>query len=142
VFAFGKPTAFVETNVRRVFIHFFFRGKERIPDSAILPLVEATLDRSDPRRWYYALVDYGVVLKRRHPNPNRRSAHYARQCPFEGSNRQLRGRIVRLLTERSALPLLDIVALVGEDRERVERNLTCLRKEGFLAESDGRFSIR
>ena len=64
-FAYNKPTIFVETNIRAVFIYHFFPGKEKISDKLILPLVEATLDRSDPRSWYYALMDYGVNLKSR-----------------------------------------------------------------------------
>jgi len=59
-FAFNKPTVFLETNSRRVFLHVFFAGRQRVKDSDILPLVETTLDREKPRQWYYALMDYGA----------------------------------------------------------------------------------
>jgi A/G-specific adenine glycosylase len=86
-FAFNKPAVFLETNIRRVFIHHFFRNEDKVNDNEILPLVKQTLDTSNPRRWYHALMDYGVMLKKRHQNPNRKSAHYHKQGPFEGSNR-------------------------------------------------------
>ncbi len=44
-------------------------------------------------------MDYGMMLKQNHPNPGRRSAHHARQSRFEGgSNRQLRSRMLRAVT--------------------------------------------
>ena len=41
------------------FISFFPGG--RVPDARIVPLVEKTLDRSNPREWFYALMDYGAM---------------------------------------------------------------------------------
>ena len=38
-FAFNKPTVFLETNIRRVFLHVFFPGREGVKDSEILPLL-------------------------------------------------------------------------------------------------------
>ena len=53
--------------------------------------------KKKPREFYYALMDYGSILKRRAGNPNARSASYSRQSPFEGSDRQVRGIILRHL---------------------------------------------
>ena len=63
-FAFNEPRAFIETNVRAVYIHHFFPGRKKVADAEILPLVERTLDAKNPRRWFYALMDYGVMLKK------------------------------------------------------------------------------
>ena len=101
-FAFNLPAVFIETNIRRVFIHFFFQDKQNIKDPDILLLVEKTLDRRNPGAWYHALMDYGVLLKRQFPGLNKRSAHYQKQTPFQGSNRQMRGRILKTLIERPA----------------------------------------
>ena len=102
-FAFEQPVVFIETNIRRVFLDQFFPSATTVADRALLPLVACTLDRAQPRRWYYALMDCGAALGRSGPNPNRRSAHYTRQSPFAGSTRQLRGLVLRLLTERRCL---------------------------------------
>ncbi|MDD2473486.1 MAG: A/G-specific adenine glycosylase, partial [Methanoculleus sp.] len=39
-YAFNMPVVYIETNIRRIFIHFFFQGREGVRDDAILPLVE------------------------------------------------------------------------------------------------------
>ena len=131
-FAFNKPTLFLETNSRRVFLHVFFSGKEGVKDSDILPLVEKTLDRENPRRWYYALMDYGAKLKREEENPNRRSAHYTRQSPFEGSDRQIRSLILKTLLVSPRLSVAQLVDAVGKPGKRVESIMTRLTEEGFL----------
>ena len=102
-FAFERPVVFIETNIRRVYLDQFFPTATTVPDRALLPLVARTLDRHHPRRWYYALMDYGAALGRRGANPNRRSAHYTRQSTFTGSTRQLRGLVIRLLAARRCL---------------------------------------
>jgi A/G-specific adenine glycosylase len=66
-FAFNMPTFFIEVNIRRVYIYFFFPGKTSIKDVVVMPIVRKTLDRSNVRKWYYALMDYGVMLKKNTP---------------------------------------------------------------------------
>ena len=68
-FAFNVPTVFIETNIRAVFIHTFFGDRTDVSDKEILPLIEQMLDRKDPRKWYWALMDYGVMLKKEFANP-------------------------------------------------------------------------
>lgn len=96
-FAFGTAHPVIETNIRRVYLHHFFSDVDGVTDQQILPVVERTLDRRDPRRWYWALMDYGAHLKTTVANPNRRSKHYTRQAVFAGSHRQLRAGVVRTL---------------------------------------------
>ena len=131
-FAFQIPVPFIETNIRRVFIHGFFSGQEQISDARIMPLLEATLDRANPREWYYALMDYGTMLKERYVNPNRRSAHYQRQAPFEGSRRQIRGRILKVLLEKPRLSLPELAVLVGTTPDDLAAIVKDLEREGFL----------
>lgn len=140
-FAFDVAVPFIETNIRSVYIHEFFGDAEGIPDSAILPLVEATLDRDDPRTWYYAIMDYGTHLKATLPNPSRRSAHHTKQSRFEGSMRQVRGAILRELTARPGQSAESLVGATGSEEERVSAALEALVTEGFLAAEDGSFRI-
>ena len=107
-FAFDLPGVYLETNVRAVFLHELFPGQVGVPDRELIPLVEACCpspcgpclpaDPEDtPRSWYYALLDYGAHLKRTGENPSRRSAAHTRQSRFEGSRRQKRAELVRLM---------------------------------------------
>jgi A/G-specific adenine glycosylase len=140
-FAFRQPVVFIETNIRRVFLHFFFPGKTGIRDSQIRPIIEATLDRSNVREWYYALMDYGSMLKGVTVNPNRRSAHHHSQSRFEGSDRQIRGRILRALVAQAALSEGELFAIVGEDEGRTRRIAAQLIREGLVTRDGERFAI-
>ncbi len=131
-FAFNKPVVFMDTNIRRVFIHEFFGNRRNIRDEEIFRLIEQTMDTVNPRKWYNALMDYGVMLKKECGNPNRKSAHYTRQSPFDNSNRQVRGAILRILVNGSPLSRPEIVKKSGMDAERVRKNLVDLEKEGFI----------
>jgi A/G-specific adenine glycosylase len=141
-FAFHRPVPLIETNIRAVFIHCFFLDREGVRDSEIRPLVEATLDAANPRDWYYALMDFGVMLKRRLPNPSRRSAHHGRQASFEGSDRQIRGKILRILLEGASSSSGKIARLIGGDPERIERILEQLENERFIIKRGRGYSIR
>lgn len=48
------------------------------------------------REFYWALMDYGSLLKRQGVVPGR-SSHYKKQAPLQGSLRQVRGQIVTFL---------------------------------------------
>jgi A/G-specific adenine glycosylase len=97
VYAYNTPRVFIETNIRTVFIHHFFPERTDVHDKELLPIISATLSKELPREWYWALMDYGSHLKKTVGNTARRSKHYAKQSPFEGSARQLRGKILRQL---------------------------------------------
>jgi len=141
VFAFNKPAVFIETNIRRVFIHRFFADHDNVHDREIFPLVEKTLDRSHPRLWYYALMDYGAMLKKLIQNPNRKSSHYRKQPPFEGSDRQMRGEILRVLLKDAPLPASDIAKTIRIARKRLTLTLTRLEQEGLIKEHGGTYTI-
>ncbi|MBU4357635.1 MAG: A/G-specific adenine glycosylase [Proteobacteria bacterium] len=142
VFAFQRPAIFIETNIRRVFLHFFFREREDVKDSEILALVENTIDRENPREWYYALMDYGVMLKKSYENPNRRSAHYRKQEPFHGSNRQARGKVLKLVLEKREITQKEITAELAVPSEKIVNALKQLLQEGFLIKRGKRYSIQ
>jgi A/G-specific adenine glycosylase len=140
-FAFNKPVVFIETNIRSVFLHHFFRGRSGVEDGEILPLIDKHLDRSAPRKWYWALMDYGVYLKGSIPNPSRSSAHYRRQSPFSGSDRQVRGRIIRELLASNGLTPRALWARLKVDKERGKRILASMAGEGLVTAKEGKWRI-
>jgi A/G-specific adenine glycosylase len=140
-FAFNAPVVFIETNIRAVFIHFFFAGKEAVTDSELLPLVAATLDHKHPREWYGALMDYGVYLKKTQVNPSRRSAHYAKQSPFLTSNRRIRGLIIKYMVQHAPLTLTELSRALDVEKSIIRDNVTKLTQEGFLTQKAHLFYI-
>jgi len=139
-FAFDMPVIFIETNIRRVFIHFFFPGKEIITDSDIFLIVEQSVYPKNPRVWYWALMDLGTALKKEVSNPNRRSSHYTKQSPFEGSDRKIRGFILKCLLSRNVSDT-ELQAIIGGDADRMHRIIDRLIIEGFVSFKDDHYSL-
>lgn len=137
-FAFNKPVVFIETNIRTVFLHFFFKNLIKVLDKDVMPYVAATLDRRQPRVWYWALMDLGVMIKQQFVNPSRKSAHYTRQSQFKDSDRYVRGQIIRILTKQASMSITGLVRVTGVERQRIRRILLQLVKER-LVEHNGRF---
>ena len=139
-FAYNKPVVMIETNIRAVFLHEFFRKKSDIHDSDIMPLIEQTAEGVEPREWYAALMDYGTYLKKLHPNPSRKSTHHTKQSKFEGSLRQIRGSLLPLLF-RGSLTLTELVAKSGFEKTRVEDALVGLAKDGMVRKKAAKWEI-
>jgi len=139
-FAFNQPDAFIETNIRTVFIHHFFPGAERVTDAEILPLVEMAIDRDNPSRWYQALMDYGVHLKQQ-DNASRRSAHYRSQSGFEGSLRQARGEVLRVLLDEGTMTPDGFRAAIPTWDSRYADALNAMVKEEVVKERDGKYGL-
>lgn len=141
-FAFNMSVVFIETNIRAVYIHSFFKDKELVHDKELLPLIAQTVDQANPREWYYALMDYGVFLKQQCKNPSRKSVHHAKQSKFEGSHRQIRGAILRALDQHSELDLLALIIKAQRKPDHVEKALQELVREGFLKKRESMYSIK
>lgn len=161
VYAYNLPLTFIETNIRTVFIHCFFTENESVDDKEIIELVKSTLpeeeqeqseervhstseairnsaDMSRYRQWYWALMDYGTYLKTVHGNASRRSSHYTKQSAFEGSRRQLRGKVLCLLQTRA----MDYRSLAADiDDERLDGVLEDLVKESMIQKSNDTYSL-
>jgi len=130
-FAFNQPSLVIETNIRAVMLYHFFHGAYNVNDLEILDLVKVTLYRENPRRWYGALMDYGTYLKQISPNPTRRAKQYVKQSAFKGSRRQLRGQILKAITDQpQSLSALGTKLEFPPDTISTVTNE--LIKEGFL----------
>ncbi len=165
-YAYDQPVVFIETNIRTVFIHHFFKDQTDIPDKDILGFVAASFpgvaekererlaqhsgsdvfrarrkEKSSglSRAWYWALMDYGSFLKLTVGNLNRASKTYARQSKFAGSRRQLRGRIIRELLARPQSKV-ELDAEAGD--ARLDDVLADLVREGMVhIRSDDTFAL-
>lgn len=113
IFAANKNIATVDTNIRRILINEF-NLKESIPDKELFQLAERCLPKGRSRDWHNALMDYGAMYltsKKTGIRPK------TRQSKFEGSDRQIRGRILRLLLkEKHSLYQLEDQLKIGSGR--------------------------
>lgn len=139
-FVWNTPVPLIETNIRSVIIHHFFKNDTDVSDTEVMHIVARTLDTENPREWYYALMDYGAYIKRTYGNQNSRSKHYTRQSVFKGSDRQIRGVILRLLILSPHTRMQLLTALPFEDI-RVDAQLEKLIEEGLVRKRRTTYSI-
>ncbi|MBI2004993.1 A/G-specific adenine glycosylase [Patescibacteria group bacterium] len=146
-FAHNKPTVFVETNIRTVFFHSYILENIRMTDAQLLPLVGQALRQSkmQPRDFYAALMDYGAHLKGQGVRLNKKSAHYTRPKKFEGSTRQLRGAILKIVLHapRSTLSSVtkNLPRSANWQKREVLRVLAQLKKEGLVRRHKGKYLV-
>lgn len=149
-FAFNEPEVFIETNIRRVFIHFFFPKKKHVTDAELERYIKSSIDRKNVREWYWAVMDYGAAMRtagaaKRRADPNRRSAHHKRQARFEGSERQLRGRLLRLMLSKpneGKIGIRRLPQVLAAPNGTTEKIVKGLEKEGFIVRKGNHICIK
>lgn len=136
-YAFNEPVVFVETNIRTVYFHHFYPEQFGVTDAEVRTLLEQTMDHEHPREFYWALMDYGSYLKTEHRNISQ-SRHYAKQSAFEGSRRQVRGRILKELSSRT-LTYSALAMLIQDDR--LDSVLDQLVQESLIVRRGSQLSL-
>jgi A/G-specific adenine glycosylase len=140
----GVPVAATDVNVRRIIARVSGAGDAPAVDA----IAEAWLDRSDPGAWNQALMDIGRAHCRAIPRCD--GCPFARWClwrssgeaptspanrrqgPFEGSMRQVRGRIVDSLRGRSHAGSAALARSLGLPIDRVTTALDGLVRDGVV----------
>lgn len=145
--AYGEPVPAMDVNVARVLarsrlgVEAHEAGPRRVTAAA-----EKWIEREDAGSWNQAVMDLGREVCR--PTPRcgacpladrcrfRRAGRRAspsprRQGPFEGSFRQVRGRVLAMLRERGAASLGALEAAIGDPR--VARAVRALAEDGLVA---------
>lgn len=140
-YAYNKPIPFIETNIRAVYIHHFFKDEHDIADKQIEQLVAQTIDKKNPREWNWALMDYGTYLKKQHKNPATKSKHHVKQSKFEGSRRQKRGRILGHLLEYGGATRSQLREVTGADPHLLDDIIKQLLDEGMLIQENKRYLL-
>jgi A/G-specific adenine glycosylase len=133
VYTYNVPISFIETNIRTVYIDAFFADTDtQVTDKQIIEKVHSTMDTERPREWFYALMDYGAYLKKSQRNHLSQAAAHKKQSVFKDSNRQLRGRVLRLLTEVHSISTDELVVEFSDNR--IHSVITDLLAEGLIVE--------
>jgi A/G-specific adenine glycosylase len=146
-FAYGAALAAIDTNVRRVVARARL-GREpgEVRPRTIDDEAERWLDRGHPAEWNQALMDLGREICR--PEPRCEACPIAADCrarsrsrrsriaqrraaPFEGSMRQVRGGIVRVLRRRGA-SVGELALQTGCPFERVVDAVGALVRDGLV----------
>lgn len=137
-YAFNQPVVFIETNIRSVLLHHFFGDAEKVTEAALQKVAIQVLDTTRPREWYWALMDYGTFIKKTFGNNIAKAHSYRKQSKFEGSLRQVRGRVIALLVEAPRTAEELAVAITDE---RLPQVLTQLHTEKLIIQSANRVQL-
>lgn len=140
-FACNQDVAVIETNIRTAVINHFFLQRKKVSDTEIEKILTRVLPKGKAREWYSALMDYGAYLKRSGISHNARSRHYAKQSKFMGSNREVRGAIMRLLTEGSTSRSRIMKLFSTARREQIQEALNALCIERLVRGKNRRYML-
>ncbi|MHA2114595.1 MAG: Fe-S cluster assembly protein HesB, partial [Candidatus Thorarchaeota archaeon] len=141
IFAFNEDLAAVDTNIRRVLIASGF-AEEEMSNSRLQEIADDLLLTGRSRDWHNALMDYGSLVL---TSGFTKIPPQTRQSRFKGSTRQLRGAIIRILTNSDTLSQNELISdLNSEDIQckDVSPVLDQLLAERLVERTDaGRFKI-
>ena len=96
VFAFEQDVAMVDTNIRQIITHYFYKGlpqKEKI----IQETADLLLPHGKSWQWHQALMDFGALALQSRAK-SRESKK--KSVPFRDSNRFYRGKIIDALRDK------------------------------------------
>jgi A/G-specific adenine glycosylase len=155
--AFGAKLAAVDTNVRRIAARYFLASEpDDVPAAHVAEVADAWVPRGRPGDWNQALMDLGRTVCRPTPRCDecplracrsrgavrhrRRSART--QAPFEGSMRQVRGRVLASVRAGPALPVASLARDLALPLERVADAVDGLVRDGLATSTaDGRIRL-
>jgi A/G-specific adenine glycosylase len=111
IFAFNKDLAAVDTNIRRVLIASGF-ATEEMSEREIQRVADDFLLEGRSRDWHNAMMDYGSLVL---SSGSTKIAPLTKQPKFKGSTRQLRGGIIRILTESEPLTQNELISYLNSE---------------------------
>ncbi len=155
--AFGEPVAAVDTNVRRIAARYLLgREADEPPPGDVGRAADAWVPRVGSGDWNQALMDLGRDVCRPRPRCDacpfgacrfraagrRGGSSPRRQPPFEGSLREVRGRVLAALRAAPSTSEAALVADLAEPPERVAAAVAGLVDDGLATtDRDGRISL-
>lgn len=131
-FVYNQPTLLLETNIKTVLLVHCFPGEYEVTEAELYHTLSRVEDKACPREWYWALMDYGAWLKQTYPRVHRRVRGYRAQSPFRGSDREIRGAIIRWLHHGDTVTTAPLQQKLPFHHTRVKEQLAALQAEGLV----------
>jgi A/G-specific adenine glycosylase len=137
IFAFNKNLTTIDTNIRRVLIHEL-NLPPSISLSKLKEIADSALPEGKSRDWHNALMDYAALRLPETPSIKPLS----RQSPFHGSVRQIRGRVVKILTKSHSLKRRGLAMKLRTSEKKLDAAISGLVRDGLVAVRNGKIRIR
>ena len=141
VYAYNEPHTFIETNIRTVYLtHYYKNTNKQVTDKEILSIVAKTVDTSNPREWYWALMDYGAYLKKSQGSQLSMAKSHKKQAKFSGSFRQLRGVTLKHVIHSGPTAIKVLEQKYTDDR--LAQAIESLAEDGLIEIHEGACAVR
>jgi len=138
IFAANADVVTVDTNIRRILIHEF-NLPESVSDKELWNLADQCLPQGRSRDWHNALMDYGAtLLTARKTGIKPKTA----QSKFEGSDRQVRSKILRHLLKAKLASIEDLAKITGVENVRLTRIVKGLVADEMLFSEKDMFGVK
>ena len=134
IFSTNADMATVDTNIRRIIINEFHLPAS-LYDKQLWAFAEQCLPKGRSQEWHNALMDYGALVltaKQTGLKPK------TRQSPFEGSDRQIRAKILRRLL-KGAATYSDLSIDIGVEKLRLKRILQKMVNERLIIKTETKY---
>ena len=86
-------------------------------------------------------MDYGSYLKKIYGNLSQKSSQYQKQSQFNGSRRQMRSAIIKLLIEKKELSKENILKFSGFTTEKITEVLNLLKNDNLIKNVRDMYSL-
>ncbi len=136
IFSTNADLVTVDTNIRRIFIKEF-NLPEKVSDKELWKLAEKCLPIGKSRDWHNALMDYGAL----HLTSQKTGIKpKTQQSRFEGSDRQIRARILRCLLN-DTMSLSELKKTFRIEQKRLRRILDKMVTEKIIVNKNNSYQL-
>jgi len=136
IFSTNADLVTIDTNIRRIFIKEFHLPEE-VSDKELWRLAEKCLPKGKSRKWHNALMDYGAL----HLTSQKTGIKpKTQQSRFEGSDRQIRARILRCLLN-DTMSLSELKKTFRIEQKRLRRILDKMVTEKIIVNNNNSYQL-
>ena len=134
-FAWNQEEVVIDTNIRRVLI-FLLKLDEDISMSTLEEIAKKLIPQGRSRDWHNALMDYwAMYLTAKKTNIK----SVSKQSKFEGSDREVRGWIVKQLVKQGSLEIEEVKEEFP--RKEIKKIIQEMEKENLIICKRGKICI-
>jgi len=126
-FAFNKDVPVMDTNIRRVLIHEL-KLKEDLSLEEMKEIALKNVPKGKSCIWHNALMDYGATKATARATG---IESLSKQGTFEGSDRQIRGAIIKLLLKEKSI---SVSKLKDFDQKQLIRVIEKMKQEEIITQ--------
>ena len=151
-FVFDRDVPMIDTNIRRILVRIFYKGKNMPNDKALYEFASDLIPKGRGRVWNYALLDIGATLCRARGHSlscplmqlHGRVGDFVYKKPqqkFLGSRRYFRGQLLRMLVEQKSVSMAQAERELKLSESELHEVIEALKSERIIVCSRDRFRL-